>query len=52
MSVPGAFVKAQLLTSDILGTEHVEGNGELVASAVKSVSVWPHFRAVTVGVGG
>ena len=52
MSVPGAFVKAQLLTSDILGTEHVEGNGELVASAVMSVSVRRHFRAVTVGVGG
>ena len=30
----------------------VEGNGELVASTVKSVSVWQRFCTVTGGVGG
>ena len=35
----------------MLGTKQVEESGELVANAVKSVSVWQHFRVVTGGGG-
>ena len=43
IGVPGAFVTAQLLTIGMLGTKQVEGSGELVANAVKPVSVWQHL---------
>ena len=52
IGVPCAFVTALLLAIGILGTQQVEGNGELEVSTVKSVPLRQRFCTVTGGVGG